>query len=320
MKTFGKMLLILIAILVAAFLYLRVPDTDPEEMRAKYGAAPSQFVELDSGLTVHLRDEGPSDAPAIILLHGSNADLHTWGEWADDLKQDYRVIRFDQIGHGLTGPASDDDYSLDAYVSGVDAVADTLELGKFVLAGNSMGGWIAAGYAMEHPERLSGLVLVDAGGAPTMRETSGNLAFTIARLPGIGAVMSQMLPRSIVERSLSQSVSNQEIVTPEAVDRYWEMARYPGNRAASRIRFSQSRTPFTPEQVAAISTPTLILWGEEDTLISVEAAGWYAEHLPTSQTVIYKGVGHIPMEENPQQSISDFRNWLTTAAFVPEEA
>lgn len=310
MKRLTKTLGVIAALLVVAFLLARTPDTDADEMRAKYGGAPSQFVKLADGRTVHLRDEGPRDAPAIVLLHGSNADLHTWQKWADGLKADYRVIRYDQRGHGLTGPAPGRDYRTDAFAADVDAVADTLGLERFVLAGNSMGGGIAARFAMLHPERLAGLVLVDAGGAPVRREGGGNLAFTLARLPVINRIFSQVLPRSLVEKSYRQSVSNQAIVTPAAVDRYWELARYPGNRAATMARFAQGWTTFTPGQVAAIRTPTLVMWGEEDSLIPFEAAGWFMQQLPDAQLVHYPDIGHVPMEEAPERSLADLREWL----------
>jgi pimeloyl-ACP methyl ester carboxylesterase len=309
-KRLATILGVIAAVLVVAFLLARTPDTDAAEMRAKYGAAPSRFVKLTDGRTVHLRDEGPRDALAIVLLHGSNADLHTWQKWADGLKADYRVIRYDQRGHGLTGPAPGGDYRTDAFAADVDAVADTLGLERFVLAGNSMGGGIAVRYAMLHPERLAGLVLVDAGGAPVRREGGGNLAFTLARTPVINGIFSQMLPRGLVEKSYRQSVSNQAIVTPAAVDRYWELARYPGNRAATRARFAQGWTTFTPEQVSAIRTPTLVMWGDEDSLIPFQAAQWFVDHLPDAELVHYPGIGHIPMEEAPGRSLADLREWL----------
>ncbi len=300
----------LLLVLIAAFFIFRVPDTDPEEMWAKYGTAPSQRFELAGGRTVHLRDEGPRDAPAIVLLHGSNADLATWQPWVERLREDYRVIRFDQRGHGLTGPAPDGDYSLAAFVADVDRVADALDLDQFVLAGNSMGGAIAMGYAIAHPGRLRGLVLVDAGGSPIRREGGGNLAFTVAAMPVVGDAASQVLPRSLVARSLSQSVSSQEVVTPQAIDRYWEMARYPGNRGATRARFSTRRVPFTPKQIAEVEVPTLVMWGEEDALIPYTAAGWYMDHLPQATLAAYPGIGHLPMEEAPDRSAQDLRQWL----------
>lgn len=319
MKKLAKILGVIAALLVAIFLFLRVPDTDKAEMRAKYATPPSQFFRLANGQEVHLRDEGPKDAPAIVLLHGSNADLSTWRPWVEALKGDYRVIRYDQIGHGLTGPNEDADYRPERFTESVQLVADKLGLEQFVLAGNSMGGGIAMAYAMKHPERLSGLVLVDAGGAPIKREGGGNLAFTLARIPGVGRVLSEMMPRSIIERSLKQSVSVQSIVTPEMVDRYWEMARYPGNRDATRARFSMPYRSFTAADVAKVKVPTLVMWGEDDALIPYEAATWYMQHLPKATLANYRGIGHLPQEEAAERSVADLRQWLTaTLAPLPE--
>ncbi|NNC60683.1 MAG: alpha/beta hydrolase [Erythrobacter sp.] len=310
MKRFAKVLAIVVALLAVAFLLLRTPDTDASEMRAKYGGEPSQFMTLANGQEVHLCDEGPRDAPAIILLHGSNADLHTWQPWVETLRENYRVIRFDQIGHGLTGAAIDEDYAQERYIEAIDLVADRLEVERFVLAGNSMGGSIAMGYALEKSDRLVGLILIDAGSADIPREGRGNLAFKIARLPGVGAAMSQLLPRSLVERSLSQSVTNRDIVTDAAVDRYWEMARYPGNRTATRARFSKSYKPFVAARIALVDVPVLVMWGEKDALIPFAAAGWYMDNLPNAELVSYPDIGHLPMEEAPGQSVRDLQNWL----------
>lgn len=319
MKTFAKILGAIAALLVVAFLFLRVPDTDKAEMRAKYGTEPSQFVTLANGQEVHLRDEGPKDAPAIVLLHGSNADLSTWQPWTEALRGNYRVIRFDQIGHGLTGAANDEDYSPDRFVENVALVADKLGLKQFVLAGNSMGGGIAMAYAAAHPDRLSGLVLVDAGGAPIKREGGGNLAFTLARNPVLGPVLSQMLPRSVIEKSLKQSVSNQSIVTEAMVDRYYDMARYPGNRAATRARFSMPYRTFIADDVSKVQVPTLVMWGEDDALIPYEAANWYMQHLPKATLANYRGIGHLPQEEAAERSVTDLRNWLTST-LAPQPA
>lgn len=316
MKWFLGILGVLAAALLVAFLVFRVPDTDPEAMRAKYGGEPSQFVEIGDGVTVHLRDEGPRDAPAIILLHGSAADLHTWQPWVDALKDRYRVIRFDQVGHGLTGPDPADDYSLENFVADIDEVADALELESFVLGGNSMGGGHSVAYALAHPDRVSALVLVDAGGVPENvrssddEDSGGNIGFTLARTPVVNRIMNYITPRSMIEQSLRQTVSNEDIVTEDAVDRYWELLRYPGNRNATRIRFSGEWTSFDEAQVSSITAPTLVIWGEEDGLIPVEAGLWYDRHLPNSRLVVYPGIGHLPQEEVADQSVAYLANWL----------
>lgn len=306
----------LIALLAIAFLFLRTPDTDPAEMKAKYGGAPSQFVDLGDGLTVHLRDEGPRGAPVLMLLHGSNADLHTWDPWAKSLSQSFRVIRFDQIGHGLTGANPAGGHALEDMVAVTDKVRARLGIERMALAGNSMGGAIAAKYAIVHPDHLYALVLVDAGGAPQPpnRKGRGNIGFTLAATPGVGWLMQSITPRSIIERSLRESVSNQAIITDAVVDRYWELLRYPGNRAATAERFATPRKTFTEKDLAAIKARTLILWGEQDKLISVEGARWFNAHVAGSQLKIYPGIGHLPQEEAAEASAADVSLFVTVEA------
>ena len=320
MKWLIRILLTLAAVLVVLFFVFRTPDTDAEAMRAKYGGEPSQFVTIGDGTEIHLRDEGPRDGLPIILLHGSNADLHTWEPWAEGLKEQYRVIRFDQIGHGLTGPDPNDDYSLASFVADIDEVANALKLDRFVLAGNSMGGSHTVGYALEHPERLLGMVLVDAGGAPVKDDSPGNIGFTIARTPVVNQLMRHITPRSLIEQSLRQSVSKEAIVTEAMVDRYWELLRYPGNRGASIIRFSRDWTGFDETQVSSITVPALIIWGEEDGLIPAFAGEWYDEKLPVSELVVYPGIGHLPQEEAPEASIADLKDWLVNLEVTNQAA
>jgi hypothetical protein len=317
MKWVFRGFLALVALLVIAFLIFRTPDTDAAEMRAKYGGPPSQFVAIGEGVTVHLRDEGPKQAPALILLHGSNADLHTWEPWVQALKAKYRVIRFDQVGHGLTGPDPKDDYSRANYVAHVGAVADKLGLKQFILGGNSMGGKHALAYAIAHPERVTGLVLVDGSGGPMLKldkkkddEDSGNIGFKIAQTPGINLLVEQITPRSLIAQSLEQSVSVKSVASEAAVDRYWEMLRYPGNRRATLKRFSQPYDPLGEAEIAAVATPTLILWGEEDRLIPVEAGQWLAKTLPNNRLVVYPGIGHLPQEEAVAATLGDLLPWL----------
>ena len=311
LKWLGLGLLVLI---VGAGVILYTPDTDAAAMRAKYGGPPSQFVDVGGGLTVHVRDEGPRDAPVIVLLHGSNADLHTWDPWVARLTDKYRVIRFDQIGHGLTGPSPTRQYDANAFTDTVDRLTTKLGVKRFVLGGNSMGGNVAWQYARRHSGRLDGLVLIDAGGAPEPETTGKSLpiGFRIALTPGVRDIMKIVTPRSMIETSLHQSVSNQSIVTPAVVDRYWELLRYPGNRQATLDRFATPRESGTKESVGCIVIPTLILWGEADKLIPVASAHWFKSVLPHATLITYPGIGHIPMEETPDRSANDLKSWLAT--------
>ncbi len=314
MNRLGKCLAILALLMGFAFLLLRTPDSDPAAMRVKYGGEPSQFIDLGKGLTVHLRDEGPRDAPVIVLLHGSNDDLHTWDAWAAALTRQYRVVRFDQIGHGLTGPNPSGDYSLAAFESTVDQVTAKLGIQGFTLAGNSMGGAIAVSYALNHPDRLEKLVLVDAGGAPKANPTPGNIGFKLASLPGVNRLMRWITPRSLVERSLRQSVTNQAFINDATVDRYWEMLRYPGNRDATITRFGQKQETFDPARLAKLKLPVLVMWGEEDKLINVDGARWYARFIPGATLLLYPRIGHMPQQELAGQSAGDVARFVGASA------
>ena len=304
--------LVLLAMIVALFAWGYAADIPASELRAKYANAESEFVDLGNGMTVHLRDEGPKDAPAIILLHGSNASLHTWQQWVDRLGKDYRIIRYDQPGHGLTGPHPKDDYLAGAFVDVVDRIANNRGLSKFYLGGNSMGGWVTHEYAKAHPEKLLGIILVDAAGAPDAKPKSLPIGFRIARLPVLNKLAQVITPRSVIETSLKQTVSNQAVVTKAEIDEYWELLRYPGNREATGKRFAQygTRLTVTPVSAATHNVPALILWGNEDSLIPVSSAKWFQTQYTDNVTHIYPRIGHLPMEEAAEATANDVGNWL----------
>lgn len=312
---------LVVGIVVGALLLaLRTPDTDAAAMRAKYGAAPSQFVDLGSGLTVHLRDTGPRGAPVLMLVHGSNASLHTWEPWAARLGQRYRVVRFDLPGHGLTGPGPVPVYTAAAYADVVERVRAKLGIDHFVLAGNSMGGGVAWRYALTHPDHLDGLILVDAAGSPPPPGFKPVLAFRIARTPVLRDLMAIITPRSLLESTVKQAFHDPALVTPAMVDRYWELLRYPGNRRATIDRFSASPDVVTPDLLRMIHTPTLILWGADDRLIPVSAGHWFAANMPGSQLIVYRATGHAPMEERADQSAADVYRFIELKTLAPTRA
>ena len=114
------------------------------------------------------------------------------------------------------------------------------------------------------------------------------------------------------EKSFHGSVSNHAIVTPAAIDRYWELNRFPGNRKATGERFAQYGTRDTnTARIGEIKVPTLIMWGAEDKLIPASGADWFAAKIPGSVKLVYPGIGHIPMEEAPDQSAKDVDAFLS---------
>ncbi|MFM5886438.1 MAG: alpha/beta fold hydrolase [Novosphingobium sp.] len=306
--TLGLLLLAVIAL----FAWGYAPNTDPAAMKAKYANASSRFVDVGGGLTMHVRDEGKRDGPVLVLLHGSNASLHTWEPWVARLGTKYRVISLDQIGHGLTGPNPAGKYSGDAFVATLDALMVKLGVGRFALAGNSMGGYVAWEYALAHPDKLSHLILVDAAGPPEDPHKKLPIGFRLMQSPVLSKLALVITPRSLFEKSIHQSVSNQAIVTPAMVDRYWELNRYPGNRQATLARFATyARRNRDVGRIGAIKLPTLILWGAEDKLIPVSGADWFAAQIKGAQKIVYPGVGHVPMEEAAERSAADVDAFLS---------
>ncbi len=295
----------LVALCIGLWVVFRVPDIPVDQLRAKYGSPASRYVEIAPGSIIHLRDEGPRDGLPIVLLHGSNASLHTWEPWRARLNAaGYRVVSFDFPGHGLSSPVPSRDYSAAAYVKVTEAVVDRLALQRFVIGGNSMGGGVAWRYAAAHPDRVAALVLVDAAGQPDPGANSPPLGFRIARLPVAREIAATVTPRSLIADSLHQTVSVQSIVTPAMIDRYWELLRYPGNRGATLDRFAAYHNEGGADGLARITAPALIIWGRDDRLIPVGSAAWFSQRLPNARVVILDHVGHLPMEEAPDRALA----------------
>jgi pimeloyl-ACP methyl ester carboxylesterase len=307
----------LAALLAALFFLLRTPDTDRDEMIAKYGGPAARFAEGPDGLKVHWRDEGCRDCPALVLLHGSNASLHTWEPLVARLGAEYRIISYDQPGHGLTGPHPRDDYSAGGMFDALQAVTKAAGVERFTIGGNSMGGWVAWRYALEYPGRVDALLLIDAAGMPLREGEKApplNLGFRIMRNPVLRPLAEQITPRDLVKKSLLQSVAKKDIVTEAMVDRYWELLRFPGNRRASVVRASTDREPSIAGHIGEIAAPVLVLWGKEDRLIHVSAATTFKERLPQAELVLLDGVGHIPMEEAPDETAAAIKTFLQRGA------
>ncbi|MDP3107388.1 alpha/beta fold hydrolase [Hydrogenophaga sp.] len=284
------------------------PDRPVESLKARWAAPPSQFVRV-GGMDVHLRDEGPREDPLpIVLVHGTSASLHTWDGWVDTLKQRHRVIRVDLPGFGLTGPSPDGDYSLPAYARFIVQLMDRLNLQQVVLAGNSLGGAVAWKTAVDHPSRVARLVLVDAAGYP-MEAQSIPLGFRLANIPALSPLLRNVLPRRLVESSVRNVYADPGKVTPELIDRYFELTLREGNRRALSDRLRAGNEAFAA-QIAQIKQPTLVLWGAQDRLIPPTQAQYFARDIAGSQVRVFEGLGHVPHEEDPARTVAAVQAFL----------
>jgi len=285
------------------------PDVPVDALQARWAKPPSAFISVE-GMQVHIRDEGPRDDPTpLVLIHGTSASLHTWDGWVAALSRQRRIIRFDLPGFGLTGPAPDNDYSLERYTRFVAATLDALKLKRVMLGGNSLGGQIAWSAALAFPERIDRLILVDAAGY-AFKSESVPLGFRLARLPGINRLMESVLPRAMVEASVKNVYGNPAAVTPELVDRYYDLTRREGNRRALVRRLEQHRPGELAERIPTLRLPVLILWGARDRLIPLENGRHFNKDIPGSQLQVFEDLGHVPQEEDPRRTVEAVASFI----------
>lgn len=244
-------------------------------------------------INVHFKDEGRGIP--VIFLHGSSSSLHTWDKLTSYLKNHARIIRVDLPGFGLTGPHPEKDYSMKAYIQFLDAFAKFLDVGPFIIAGNSWGGLLAWNYALQHQQKVSGLILIDAAGYKMSKIPKRFLACRY--LMGRWILKYTML-KWLIKTGLREVYSIREIIDNAEVTRYIDLSLRAGNRQAF-LDFVRKRERPDLKLLQHIQSPTLILWGRLDNLYNVEQAFVFQENLPNATVAIVENAGHVPMEEAP---------------------
>lgn len=309
----GGILILLVLVLIFSYR----SDISPEAVNEKYLTPESQFIEVD-GLKVHVRILGEGEP--VFLLHGSFASLHTWDAWQQAMSPYYQTISLDFPGHGLTGPDSLKRYSTKDYSELVRALAQKLNLSQYHVAGNSMGGGVALQHASDYPGNVISLNLIDSGGAPAAERgttdstsqkkanTGGAWIFQVARHPVFSKLLLSCTPKFLFALNMEQVYGDDSKVTDEVTTRYYELMLREGNRQATLDRLSQPRN--SNIQFERLTMPTLILWGAEDTWIPVAQGKRLQQALPGSNLVILNGVGHVPMEESPTETVAEYLSFL----------
>lgn len=301
-----------VAVLVAGMFglggWLWTPDKSRADLELRYLAAPDD-IETVAGGRLHVRDSGPSadDAAAsIVLIHGFGASLHTWEEWAGTLAQDYRVIRFDLPGSGLSYPDPGNDYSDERAMELVLALLDARGIERAHLIGNSIGGRLAWRLAAAHPERVGKVVLVSPDGFASQ-------GFEYGKAPEVPLMLQAMryvLPKPILRSNLKPAYADPAKFSDETLTRYHDLMLTPGSREALLARMGQTILVPPEPLLATIQAPVLLLWGEQDALIPVANAQDYLAVLPDARLVVLPNLGHVPQEEDPARSLEPVLEFL----------
>lgn len=257
----------------------------------------SRFTWVD-GVRVHFKREG--SGPPLLLLHGSGSSLQAFEPVADDLKHDCEVIRLDLPAFGLTGPRRDRDYRIEAYVALVAEFLSGLGLDKVNVAGSSLGGNIAWNLAVEHPQRVRRLILMNATGYP---EKSLPQALRMARNPLLRPLLRRWAPSGAAEQNLRSSVGPRMHVDQALVDRVTAMMNRPGNRSAF-IDFANTDQLDRSGRMPEIAAPTMVLRSD---LIDGQH---FVRDIPGSHEVVLTGIGHLMPEEAPAEICEAIRSHL----------
>ncbi len=298
----------LIASLVAVLAFgawLWTPDKPRSELRARYLASPADLVQVGDW-RLHVRDSGPRGAPAVLMLHGFGASLHTWDTWAQGLNATHRVIRFDLPGNGLSEPDPEGNYTDARSLQMVLALMDQLGVARASVVGHSIGGRMAWTLAARHPGRVERLVLV----APDGFASPGFEYGKAAEVPAVLGLMRYAMPKSVLRMNLAPAYANPAALTDERTTRYHDLMLAPGARQAMLMRLQQTVLTDPRPLLATITAPTLLVWGEADAMIPMANAQDYLGAVKGSRLVTFPDTGHLPQEEAAQASIKVVAQFL----------
>ena len=312
MQILSIILIFLGVLLATALWWLWTPDKDRAALERQYLDAPTDVIDV-AGTRLHVRDSSSKTAPAVIFLHGFGASLHTWDSWAEVLQKDLRAIRIDLPGSGLSLPDPTGDFSDRRSLQILIALMDKQGLARASLVGHSIGGRIAWTFAGTYPARVDKLVLVSPDGFASHGFEYGKTP----EVPMMVKLMSVALPKALLTMSLKPAYAKPETMTDALATRYHDMMLAPGSCDALLARMAQTVLVDPLPTLQQITAPTLLVWGEQDGMIPFANSNDYLKAIAGSKRVSFKGVGHLPHEEAPEQSIGAVRSFLLATARPP---
>lgn len=303
----GLLALIAAAVVaVAAYSWKAGQGLDQAAVEETYLETRDQFVPVD-GLEVRLRDEGPRDAPVILMLHGFTFSLESFDALAEELSGQFRVVRYDLRGHGLTGPDPEKRYSPDQRAEHIGAVMDALGIERATILGNSLGGLASWRFAAGQPARVRSLVLVSPGAYPI-----NGVGDEPAPVPALLEAYLRTVPEAGLEASVARIYADPASVTAERKEEIRAMMRREGNGEAFVDALKVFTLPDPEPLLAQVEAPTLIIWGAEDQVIDHQDGSKMQAVMPNAELLVLDGIGHVAHEEAPGRVADEIRSFLAT--------
>src|SRR5215204_1464759 len=253
---------------------------------AAQAAAPAMKETLVFGQKIQYTDAG--SGPVVVLLHGLGGNSANWAFNAPALSQKFRVLVPDQVGFGRSDKPLIN-YRVATYVDFLDKFLEGLKVERATLVGNSMGGWIAASYALKYPAKVERLVLVDAAGFAPPKE------FDLPILSGLNPST-----REQTKMLAGMVFSNPLFKSDAAIDAMLEqrISAGDGYTIQSLVESIHRGEDMLDGKLAALKQPVLIIWGRDDGLTPLAREGErFKREIPQAQLVIFEGCGHVPQVE-----------------------
>ena len=258
-----------------------------------------RWAELASGVRLPWVAAGPGAGTPVVLLHAWGESRRCFDRLISALAGRVHTVAVDQRGHGeADSPA--DGYSLADLGEDVIGFLDTLGFGSVVLLGSSSGGYVAQQVAATYPDRVAGLVLV---GSPYSLRGRPPFADEVDRL-------TDPVDAGWVRESLAWFPRFQPVPEWYVEDRVRDGARIPAH--VWRETFNGLCQAAVPSEVAEISAPTLVLWGDRDEVLGTEQRDQLARAIPGSLLVGYEDTGHLVLWEQPERVAADLTSFLAT--------
>jgi pimeloyl-ACP methyl ester carboxylesterase len=243
-------------------------------------------------------DTGSGDV--LVLVHGFGGSTYSWRNVIRAQASKYRVIALDLPGFGFSDkPVNDPQlYAHQQQAATVAAFLDTLKVDQVSIAGHSMGGAVALLFALQYPQRVRNLILVDAAVRDKPGPSAPPIALFVQKLPGVSAAVSRAFAsRKNGEKMLRSALYRKEVATPALLEGYVTPNMY---HLSSKLMMavSEARSSATKPRLGEIRAPTLIIWGQHDPWISIKTAYVLQKGIVGSKLVVSPVSGHLPQEED----------------------
>lgn len=301
MKKLGVVLLVIITlvILIPITVFYLQPDMliSKEQAKAQLSSPASHFVTW-RGAQLHYTDEG-SGFP-VLMIHGFGGAYTNFSKLSELMKKDYRVIRVDLPGFGLSDfpEVSPNENYLQDYRDYITFILDTLHLDSVYVIGNSMGGAVTWGAAVDHPDKVRKIVLLDPAGYDSEKVAGGLAMFKFKSVRG---VFEKGMPLFMSWQGMRKAYFKDDQIEEATVVRNNKFTNRQGN-IKHMLNLALSKQFPDTALIQKVTVPTLIVWGKQDEIIPVSHAERFHRDIKGSRVAIIDNCGHCPMAEEPEKT------------------